>query len=317
MSGMAVPSSSLALAAIAGCAALLLAVAAMVLLHREARQRDFAARIRQVTRPAAPGGGRRASSALHPLAQALQRLGEALRQTALFSAKDIAELERAVGAAGFNPHRAVSTFLGVKLVAVILLPVLGWFLGRVGGGQMQWMLPAAGLVLGILVPGWVVALLRRPYVAALERGLPDALDLLVVCAESGLGLDSAVERVAREMEFSNPAIAVELALLSQELRMLPDRREALMRLGERTGVESFQRLSATLSQTLRYGTPLAQALRVLAGEMRQERMTRLEEKAARLPALLVLPLVLFILPCLFIVLIGPSAIRIVTHFSGG
>jgi tight adherence protein C len=316
MSGMPISSSSLMLAGLAGGGALLLAIIATLLLHAEARKRDFANRIRQVTRPAAPGG-RRAAGALHPLGKTLQRLGEALRQTALFSAKDIAELERAVGAAGFNPHRAVSTFLGVKLVTVLALPVLGWFIGRIAGGQMQWVLPAAGLVLGILVPGWVVAMLRRPYVVALERGLPDALDLLVVCAESGLGLDNAVERVAREMEFSNPAIAVELALLSQELRMLPDRREALMRLGERTGVESFQRLSATLSQTLRYGTPLAQALRVLAGEIRQERMTKLEERAARLPALLVLPLVLFILPCLFIILIGPSAIRIVAHFSGG
>lgn len=308
--------SSLILAALAGGGALLLVVIAVLLLDAEARERGYASRIRQVTRPATQEA-RRTTGALHPLGKALQRLGEFLRQTALFSAKDIAELERAVGAAGFNPHRAVSTFLGVKLVAVLALPVLGWFVGRLAGGQMPWMLPAAGLVLGILLPGWVVAMLRRPYVTALERGMPDALDLLVVCAESGLGLDSAVDRVARELEFSNPAIAMELSLLSQELRMLPDRREALMRLGERTGVESFQRLSATLSQTLRYGTPLAQALRVLGGEMRQERMTRLEERAARLPALLVLPLVLFILPCLFIVLIGPSAIRIISHFSEG
>jgi tight adherence protein C len=308
--------SPVVLAAIAGGCALLLAAVAALLLHMEARQRDFATRIRQVTRPSTASTARRVSRGMHPLALALQRLGEALRRTALFSAKDIAELERAVAASGFNPHRAVSTFLGVKLVTVILLPVLGWFIGEIAGGQMRWLLPAAGVVLGILVPGWVVAGLRRPYVAALGRGLPDALDLLVVCAESGLGLDSAVERVGREMEFSNPAIAVELAMLSQELRMLPDRRDALMRLGERTGVESFQRLAATLSQTLRYGTPLAQALRVLAAEMRQERMTQLEERAARLPALLVLPLVLFILPCLFIILIGPSAIRLVAQLSG-
>jgi tight adherence protein C len=308
--------SPLALAAIAGSGALLLVAAALLLLHWEARQRDFAARIRQVTRPAG-SEPRRASRAVQPLIQALQQLGEVLRRTTLFSAKDLLGLERAVAAAGFNPHRAVSTFLGIKLVAVLLLPVLGWFVGKLsGGGQATWLMPAAGLVLGILVPGWVVGALRRPYVAALERGLPDALDLLVVCAESGLGLDSAVERVSREMEFSNPAIAVELSLLSQELRMLPDRRDALMRLGERTGVESFQRLAATLSQTLRYGTPLAQALRVLAAEMRQERMTWMEERAARLPALLVLPLILFILPCLFIVLIGPSAIRIVEQMSG-
>ncbi|MDJ0391275.1 type II secretion system F family protein [Roseomonas sp. E05] len=314
---IAAPSvSPLMLAALAGGAAALLALAAALLLNMEARQRDLAARIRQVTRPSSTSP-RRQAKAMQPLGRALQQLGEVLRRTALFSAKDLAELERAVAAAGFNPHRAVPTFLGTKLIAVILLPLLGWLLAEFsGGGQKIWLMPSAGLVLGILAPGWVVAGLRRPYVAALSRGLPDALDLMVVCAEAGLGLDSAVERVAREMEFSNPAIAVELSLLGQELRMLPDRSAALMRLGERTGIESFQRLSATLSQTLRYGTPLAQALRVLAGEMRQERMVRLEERAARLPALLVLPLILFILPCLFIVLIGPSAIRLIAQFSG-
>jgi len=308
--------SPLMLAALAGAGALLLALAAALLLSMEARQRDLAARIRQVTRPSSPTA-RRQAKPLQPLGRLLQQLGELLRRTALFSEKDLAELERAVAAAGFNPHRAVPAFLGAKLIAVVLLPLLGWGLAEfTGGGQRIWLMPAGGLVLGILAPGWVVAALRRPYVAALSGGLPDALDLLVVCAESGLGLDSAVERVAREMEFSNPAIALELSLLAQELRMLPDRGAALMRLGERTGIESFQRLSATLSQTLRYGTPLAQALRVLAGEMRQERMIRLEERAARLPALLVLPLILFILPCLFIVLIGPSAIRLIAQFSG-
>lgn len=308
--------SPLALAGIAGVGALLLVLAASVLLHLEARQRDISARIRQVTRPSVTEH-RSTIYAFQPLLRALQRLGEVLRQTALFSEADLRGLERAVAAAGFNARRAVSTFLGVKLVAVLLLPVLGWFAAKLtGGGQTMLLFPAAGVVLGILAPGWVVRALRNPYVTALERGLPDALDLLVVCAESGLGLDSAVDRVAREMEFSNPAIAVELALLSQELRMLPDRRDALTRLGERTGVENIQRLSATLSQTIRYGTPLSQALRVLAAEMRQERMTRMEERAARLPALLVLPLVLFILPCLFIVLIGPSAIRIMEQMSG-
>ncbi|KAA2211309.1 type II secretion system F family protein [Teichococcus oryzae] len=312
----AIPLSPLMLAVLAGGGALLLALAAALLLNGEAKQRDLAARIRQVTRPSGTAA-RRQARPLQPLSRLLQRLGEVLRRTALFSAKDLAELERAVAAAGFNPHRAVPTFLGAKLLTVILLPLLGWLLAEFsGGGQRIWLMPAGGLVLGILAPGWVVAALRRPYVAALSSGLPDALDLLVVCAESGLGLDSAVERVAREMEFSNPAIALELSLLAQELRMLPDRSAALMRLGERTGIESFQRLSATLSQTLRYGTPLAQALRVLAGEMRQERMIRLEERAARLPALLVLPLILFILPCLFIVLIGPSAIRLIAQFSG-
>jgi tight adherence protein C len=112
------------------------------------------------------------------------------------------------------------------------------------------------------------------------------------------------------MEGSNRAISLELNILVQELRMLPDRRMALERMGERTDIEGFKRLGTTLAQTLRFGTPLAQALRVLSGEMRQERMLRLEEKAIRLPALLVGPLILFILPALFIALIGPSVLEI-------
>jgi tight adherence protein C len=169
----------------------------------------------------------------------------------------------------------------------------------------------------IYVPNLAMGWLRKPFQASLRRGLPDALDLLVVATEAGLGLETGIERVAREMAGTNRAIAIELTVLVQEMRMLPDRRTALERLGERTDVEGFKRLGATLSQTLRYGTPLAQALRILAAEMRQERMLRIEEKAIRLPALLVGPLILFILPALFIALIGPSIIEMGHMFSSG
>ena len=162
--------------------------------------------------------------------------------------------------------------------------------------------------------GW----LRRPFHDRLRRGLPDALDLLlVVAAEAGLGLETAIERVAREMERSNRAIAIGMNTLVQDMRMQTDRCIAFERLGERTGIEGFKRLGSTLSQTLRFGTPLAQALRVLATGMRQERMLRIEEKAIRLPALLVGPLILFILPALFIALIGPSVIEMGKIFNAG
>ncbi len=118
------------------------------------------------------------------------------------------------------------------------------------------------------------------------------------------------------MAGSNRAIALEMTILVQELRLLPDRRMALQRMGERTGMESFRRLGATLSQTLRYGTPLAAALRTLAAEMREERMLRIEEKAIRLPALLIGPLILFILPALFIALIGPSVVELGNSMGG-
>jgi tight adherence protein C len=173
------------------------------------------------------------------------------------------------------------------------------------------------VILGLFLPNWILGFLRRPFIAALRRGLPDALDLMVVCAEAGLGLETAVDRVAQEMMASNRALGTEFATLAQELRILSDRREALGRMGERTNMEGFQRLGSTLAQTLRYGTPLSQALRVLAAEMRNERMLRMEEKAARLPAMLVMPLILFIMPCLFIVLIGPSVLLMIDTLGSG
>jgi tight adherence protein C len=167
-----------------------------------------------------------------------------------------------------------------------------------------------------MAPNWVLGFMRKRYIKALQKGLPDAMDMLVVCAEAGLGLDSAVERVAREMAGSNQAVASEFALLAHELRVMPDRRQALTRLADRALVELLKRLAATLGQTFRFGTPLAQALRILAAEARQDRVARLENKAAQLPALMVLPLILFIMPCLFIVLVGPSVVTLSKSFGG-
>ena len=140
--------------------------------------------------------------------------------------------------------------------------------------------------------------------AALRRGVPDALDLMVVCAEAGLGLESAVERVAQEMTQSNRPVGLEFLILSREMRILPDRRAALTNLAERTGQPALKRLAGTIAQTLKYGTPLSQGLRSLAAEMRHERMIQFEERAGKLPALLVMPMMLFILPCLFIIVLG-------------
>jgi tight adherence protein C len=124
-----------------------------------------------------------------------------------------------------------------------------------------------------------------------------------------------VERVALEMAPSNAPIAAEFSTLSNELRLLSDRRQALLNIGQRTDVEGLRRLSTTLAQTIQYGTPLGQALRALASEMRTERLTAFEERAAKLPAILVLPLTLFILPCLVLLLAGPSFVQLVGAFK--
>lgn len=151
--------------------------------------------------------------------------------------------------------------------------------------------------------------------ALLSKAMPDAMDLLVISVEAGLNLDSALIRVAREIRLSCPELADELELTAVELGFLQERREALRNLETRTDLPSVTALVGTLAQAEKYGTPLAQSLRVLAAEMRTERLMKAEEKAAKLPATLTVPMVVFIMPALFIVLIGPGILRTVDALS--
>jgi tight adherence protein C len=145
---------------------------------------------------------------------------------------------------------------------------------------------------------------------AIRKGLPDALDLLVICAEAGLTVDAAFGRVARELGKAYPELGDEFALTSIELGFLTDRRMAFENLAMRIDLDAVRGVVATMIQTEKYGTPLASALRVLSAEFRNERMMRAEEKAARLPAIMTVPLILFILPVLFVVILGPAACSI-------
>jgi len=146
--------------------------------------------------------------------------------------------------------------------------------------------------------------------SAIRKGLPDALDLLVICAEAGLTVDAAFSRVSRELGKAYPELGDEFALTSIELGFLTDRRLAFENLAKRIDLDSVRGVVTTMIQTEKYGTPLASALRVLSAEFRNERMMRAEEKAARLPAIMTVPLILFILPVLFIVILGPAACSI-------
>jgi tight adherence protein C len=150
--------------------------------------------------------------------------------------------------------------------------------------------------------------------AAIRKGLPDALDLLVICAEAGLTVDAAFHRVAKELGRAYPELGDEFALTAIELGFLTDRRAAFENLAMRIDLEAVRGVVTTMIQTEKYGTPLASALRVLSAEFRNERMMRAEEKAARLPAIMTVPLILFILPVLFIVILGPAACSISDQF---
>ncbi|MBU6207571.1 MAG: type II secretion system F family protein, partial [Alphaproteobacteria bacterium] len=150
---------------------------------------------------------------------------------------------------------------------------------------------------------------------AIRKALPDALDLLVICAEAGLTVDAAFSRVSRELERAYPELCDEFMLTSIELSFLSERRQAFENLAKRVNLEALRGVTTTMIQTEKYGTPLASALRVLSAEFRHDRMMRAEEKAARLPALMSIPLILNILPTLFVVVIGPASCSIAAQFS--
>ena len=181
---------------------------------------------------------------------------------------------------------------------------------------------AYGLVAGSLILGYKGPdiylknkITKRSH--AIRKGLPDALDLLVICAEAGLTVDAAFGRVARELGKAYPELGDEFSLTAIELGFLTDRRQAFDNLAQRIDLDAVRGVVTTMIQTEKYGTPLASALRVLSAEFRNERMMRAEEKAARLPAIMTIPLILFILPVLFIVILGPAACSISDAFSGG
>ncbi|MEK6542382.1 MAG: type II secretion system F family protein [Pseudomonadota bacterium] len=166
---------------------------------------------------------------------------------------------------------------------------------------------AVPLLLAYKAPDLWVNNKRAKRTDGIRKGLPDALDLIVICAEAGLTVDSAFARVSRELGKAYPDLGEEFALTSIELSFLTERRQALENLSYRVNLEAVRGVVTTLVQTEKYGTPLASALRVLGAEFRNERMMRAEEKAARLPAIMTVPLILFILPVLFIVILGPAA----------
>jgi len=222
--------------------------------------------------------------------------------------------------AGWRSRDALAIYLGIRLAspfvgAIGSLVAVWLFMPDATGMHKMLAMVGAVLLFGFApVYGLKRAIKRRQNF--LRKQIPDGLDLLVICAESGLSMDAAFARVARELGFSSPHLADEIGLTSVELGFLPNRRQALQNLAKRTDLPAVRGVVNTLVQTERYGTPLAHSLRVLSAEFRDERMLKAEEKAAKLPAVLTVPMILFILPVLFVVLIGPAIIQVIAHFSG-
>jgi len=171
------------------------------------------------------------------------------------------------------------------------------------------------VILGAYLPDVVVKNTTQKRQDLIRKSLPDALDLMVICAEAGLSLDATLNRVSTEMELACAELADELSLTGLELGFLPDRRKALQNLAVRIDLPVVRGVVNTLLQAEKYGTPLAQSLRIMSGESRNERIMKAEEKAARLPALLTVPMIVFTLPPLLVVLIGRAILNTMDAFS--
>ena len=225
------------------------------------------------------------------------------------------KLARRLSQAGWRSKDAVVRFLFAKLalpfvfggVSLFVLYVLDLY----DLDDIQKMVAVLGMtVFGTYAPEIYVKNTIQKRWEIIRKALPDALDLMVICAEAGLSLDATLQRVSDEMAGASPELAEEFGLTAAELSFLPDRTTALGNTKERVDLPAMRGLVNSLIQSERYGTPLAQSLRVLAAESRNERVMKAEEKAARLPAMLTVPMIVFILPPLFIVLIGPAGLDI-------
>ena len=218
--------------------------------------------------------------------------------------------------AGFRSDSAVSIYLGLRFASLMLffISAVAIFVPKYGLGRdtlVPLLTRVVGLTgVGFYLPNTVLWYLRRKRQESIFLTLPDALDLLVVCVESGLGLDAAMRKVCEEMKDHAKVIAEELSLSNFQLQMGRPRREVLHDLGVRTGVEDVRSLAAILIQADRFGSSIAQALRVQSDSMRTRRKQLAEEKAAKTAVQLIFPLVLFIFPGIFVVLVGPAAISI-------
>jgi tight adherence protein C len=301
----------------AGIAGLLI-MSALVLMYQSRQQDRIAARVRMVQGlPQVVVAPVERESVRVASVRAIASLGQLILRSGVLSARTRAEFANTLATAGLHGPNGLAVFVGGKILLTLGLPVLAWVLQHQGirlPGMLGTLMIPGAAVLGLLAPDWLLGRKRKKYQQRLERGLPDALDMMVICAQAGLGLGAAIIRVATEMQGSHWEVSQELSQTASELQILSDSRIALTNLGNRTGIDGYKRLGSTLVQTMQYGTPLTDALRALAAEMRQDLLTKFEARAARLPVLLTMPTLLFILPCVFLIAGGPAIIKVMRAF---
>ncbi len=231
------------------------------------------------------------------------------------SSKDMSSTKLMLVRAGYRRPEALMALRGAKVLLPIVFLLAAYFSGLTQSGNAMFIYILA-LAAGFLLPDMWLSRRVRKRQTILRKALPDALDLLVVCIEAGLGLDQAFMRVSQELRITHPELCGELDLVNAQIRIGRTRIEAMRELASRTGVDDIKALVAMLIQTDRFGTSVSQSLRVHADDMRMKRRQRAEEAAAKTPVKMVPPLVFFIFPALFVVILGPAIITIFRQFVG-
>ncbi|NVN11116.1 MULTISPECIES: type II secretion system F family protein [Nguyenibacter] len=290
--------------------------------HLLAQRRRLRARMRGLRDPrGGKAGARTGADGIREFRASSVRLvsaiGQVIVKRGLLSTGTLDELRETLTSTGAQGANAVSLFIGAKILLAIGLPLVGFlFLPRLAGmpALFRHVLPAALAIAGLLTPDYILRARRNAYLKQLEAGLPDALDVMVICTQAGVGLGAAIVQVSVELEHANAAVAAEFARTANELSVIADTRVVLGNLGARSGVDGLRRLATTLLQTQQYGTPITDALRGLSAELRHEMLTRYEAGAARLGVLLTLPTLFFIMPCVFLVAGGPAGIQVARSF---
>ncbi len=313
---------ALLFAALAGVAAVLLAVGVTFDIISARRRKALSRLERYCLRIDAPERGTSITAlAAANLAAMTGPLMTALSQAFFAREKDRAEMRKLLWAAGYRHENALTALAAAKIFGAGLGALGGWIVvakGGFGGDvvMVHWALIAGGGVLGAIAPEMALGKRRAARRARLKSALPDAIDLMVIAAYAGQSLDMALDRVSREMRGFAPDMAEELAITTAELQALPDRADALRNFGERAELREARAFALTLIQTIRYGSPFTESLKALGGDLRQAKMLAAEERGAKLPALLTLPLIVFIMPAVFVVVVGPAIVSIGAMFGG-
>jgi len=220
--------------------------------------------------------------------------------------------------AGINSPTAAQNFFAARAILLVLLPLAFVFATQFVSdlsSNMVFFGAVAAAAIGYIGPSFVLDRLVDRRQRKLRNGFPDALDLMVVCIESGLGLAQSIQRVSEELSVSHPDLSEEMALVNAEMRVGVENVVALQNLGDRTGLDDVRALVSTLVQTLRFGTSVADALRVYAEEFRDKRMQAAEERAAKMGVKMIFPLVFFMFPGFFLVAIGPAVLQLIKAFE--